>query len=143
VDTVNNATQNIQLIWQEAQQLLKTKVGDTVFQTWILPLKAKERRGSTCVLEAPDAFFRDWVDRHYKPLIQDALVHFLKESVELVLEVSAAGHELPQKIKEEAAARPRSAENQPNLSLNPRYTFDNFVVGSSNKHAHAYSLAVA
>jgi len=134
---------DIQTIWEETAGHLKTRVGETVFQTWILPLRPKQKKGASFIIEAPDAFFRDWVEGHYKELIQEALRQTLEEEVLLILETA------PQ--AKDAAAKPAQTQTKPrgqafpatDLILNPRYTFDNFVLGPANRHAHAYSLAVA
>ncbi len=134
---------DVQSIWKEAADYLKTKVGDTVFQTWILPLKPKLKKGANFVLEAPDTFFRDWIDQHYKSLIQEAVRQILKEDVQLILEINPqAKNSLPLAATEQV--KPKKPEiASPDLLLNQRYTFENFVLGPSNRHAHAFSLAVA
>ena len=121
--------------WQQAQSHLKTSLGETIFDTWIMPLKAKEIDNHTLGLEAPDIFFRDWVEKHYKSLIRDALNNYAKD-----INVSL-GYSLN---KTEPQATPIKLPEQGQvLNINSRYTFENFVVGPSNRHAHAYALAVA
>ncbi len=58
-------------LWQQAQDSLKQTLGTTTFETWIQPLKPNIKGQGQLSLEAPDVFFRDWVDRHYKNFIQD------------------------------------------------------------------------
>jgi chromosomal replication initiator protein len=136
--------QDVKTNWEKISAYLKAKVGDTVFQTWIMPLKPKERRGEAFVLEAPDTFFRDWVEKHYRPLILEALEDILKERVELILAV-AAGAQNKDKSSKQPQEQPKTKTPEPgaDLHLNPRYTFDNFILGPSNRHSHAYSKAVA
>jgi chromosomal replication initiator protein len=129
--------------WQQAQAYLKDKLGQTVFDTWISPLKAKAKDGEGLSLEAPDAFFKDWVEKHYKQGIEEALSSFSqKKSIAVSLEIGS-----PDKGTPEKAAPAHSLVRHPNIqsgaTLNLRYTFENFVVGPSNRHAHAYCLAVA
>jgi len=127
-------------IWQECLSHLREKLGETIFETWILPLKASLKGNDALVLEAPDVFFRDWVGKYYKTLIQETLNNSGRQKIVLYLE-AALSSSLPQtqpalqaKVSEPAWA---------SANLNSRYTFENFVVGPSNRHAHAYSLAVA
>ncbi|MDD5774770.1 MAG: DnaA N-terminal domain-containing protein, partial [Candidatus Omnitrophica bacterium] len=60
-------------IWADAADLLKGTLGETAIQTWINPLKPKQHTGLQLVLEAPDAFFKDWVEQHYRKDIEDAV----------------------------------------------------------------------
>jgi len=134
---------DIQKLWSEAEGYLKNRLGETVFETWIQPLKAHQSKEGHLRLEAPDSFFKDWVEKHYKPIIQEALQLSAQSEVTVTLEANP-------KPKDAYAKKPtlekikKSLQDLPDsLLLNSRYTFDNFVVGSSNRHAHAYSLAVA
>lgn len=129
-------------LWQESQASLKDKLGDTVFATWIQPLKPRLGEGTTLILEAPDLFFKEWVQKHYNQLLSDAINSGGQAKVLLSLEVGQAPVVVPDRPHAEDAAA-RVAEPRLGNQLNPRYTFDNFVVGPSNRHAHAYSLAVA
>lgn len=129
-------------IWTKAQGHLRESLGATTFETWLLPLKPKQRSNNSITLEAPDDFFKDWVDKHYRAAIQGAIKLFAGQEIEVVLEAAA--------LNKDTQARPKGAETSgkprqmpENSSLNPRYTFENFVIGPSNRHAHAYSLAVA
>jgi chromosomal replication initiator protein len=134
---------DIQTIWQEAAGDLKSRLGDTIFQTWITPLKPKQKNGANFVLEAPDAFFRDWVEKHYKAAIQEAVFRVLQEEIVLVLDINPqAKVSIPRPAQTQTKVKNQSA-SPVDLVLNSRYTFDNFILGPSNRHAHAYSLAVA
>jgi chromosomal replication initiator protein len=129
--------------WRQAQGYLKDRLGETIFETWILPLKPKQRDKDTLSLEAPDIFFRDWVERHYKHLLQEAIKSVApSQKIELYLESASSTKEAPK--NPEPQGLQLKPQDHPNLLfLNSRYTFENFVVGHSNRHAHAYSLAVA
>jgi chromosomal replication initiator protein len=128
--------------WQGAQDYLRTRLGETIFSTWIEPLLPKTKDAQTIVLEAPDAFFRDWVEKHYKALITEAMNQQQTDpSIVVCLEAAADAKTQPQALKQ---ANPQAKTHEIIVAnLNPRYTFENFVVGPSNRHAHAYSLAVA
>jgi len=127
----------IPLIWQKLQTWLKEKLGQEIFDIWIKPLKF-EKKEKTLILIAPDEFFGDWVKGHYLDLIQKGLKEFSSEfdSVEIKTESkdSSFDKELSSYKKEKSVYY---------SFLNPRYTFENFVVGASNRFAHACALAVA
>jgi len=128
--------------WEEALGDLKERLGETIFATWIQPLRASANGNDALSLEAPDVFFRDWVANHYKGFIEEALKTVNKREISLLLEVSTESKLAAEKSQPQAA-QIKAKEPQSLHSLNSRYTFENFVVGPSNRHAHAYSLAVA
>lgn len=123
--------------WQQAQGFLKEKLGETVFETWILPLRPSAKGDKELSLEAPDVFFRDWVEKYYISLISEAM-SASGAGITVSLEVGAQA-----KKTQDPAAQIKIQEPGTSPNINSRYTFENFVVGPSNRHAHAYSLAVA
>jgi len=127
--------------WEETQCDLKTKMGDTIFATWIAPLKFSTQDNQSINLEAPDQFFKDWVEKHYLELIRQTLkLRGLNNLlVKLVVSSSPKDLSIPSTDEINIKAAPATAAT----NLNSRYTFDNFVIGPSNRHAHAYSLAIA
>ncbi len=128
--------------WEEAQGDLKAKLGDTIFSTWISPLKFSSADNVSINLEAPDQFFKDWVEKHYLGLIQEALKNKGLDKLLVNLVVSSYQEDLSTSFTApQAEIKIPSATNP--INLNSRYTFDNFVIGSGNRHAHAYCLAVA
>ena len=133
---------DLQTIWEQAKALLKAKLGDTVFQTWVYPLRLKQKKLGVIILEAPDAFFGDWVVKHFKAALDETFSQILEEPINVTLEITAAGKIPAGREAEPLRIKPRESKLEP-LILNTRYTFDNFILGPSNRHAHAYSLAVA
>jgi len=134
---------NMQEAWEKAKDYLQDRLGNTTFETWILPLKPKQNNGDVLVLGAPDSFFRDWIEKNYKQAIQEALKWSAKYEVAVNIEIDslAEGASATPPIPR-SSIKPRESLKD-SLNLNSRYTFENFVVGSSNRHAHAYCLAVA
>ncbi|MGA2775145.1 MAG: chromosomal replication initiator protein DnaA [Candidatus Omnitrophota bacterium] len=131
---------NLTQAWAAAQNTLKDKLGATVFETWILPLKIKPaERGELC-LEAPDTFFKEWVEKNYSRLIEETLRAASNEQLKLYITAGVPGISGKTIINPELI---KTKESYGSFNLNPRYTFENFIVGPSNRHAHAYALAVA
>jgi len=122
--------------WELAQGQLKNRLGETAFETWILPLKPLPKDDSCVILEAPDIFFKEWVEKHYSQPINEILNSLSPVKITVDLRAGAQAKE----IEKTLPAQPKTPNT---LNLNPRYTFENFIVGPSNRHAHAYSLAVA
>lgn len=129
--------------WKQAQEQIKERLGLTIFETWISPLKAISGNEELFVLEAPDTFFRDWVKKNYASIIEDAFSSAGLGKIKVEVE---AGNASIANIAPDAPVRSQiipGRDHQYDLNLNSRYTFENFVIGPSNRHAHAYSMAVA
>ncbi|MCM8781335.1 MAG: chromosomal replication initiator protein DnaA [Candidatus Omnitrophica bacterium] len=133
---------DIQKIWDNTKEALKKTLPEGSFNSWILPLKPnlKDEDGDVLSLEAPDAFFKDWVEQHYKNLIQEAIKTLIQRDITVNFVVTPQNSDVVGKTEHNLS---RFSEQVLGLALNSRYTFENFVVGPSNRHAHAYSLAVA
>ncbi len=129
-------------IWNKAKDHIKKQISQTAFEAWFLPLKFKEVKGQRMTLEAPDSFFKDWIITHYLNLISEAAKSASGENLSIDLQVNPAllGKQERNRLEE---FKTRLTPPQDTFALNPRYTFENFVVGSSNRFAHAASLAVA
>ena len=125
--------------WSRALETIKHKVGEEHFDRWFQPLRVVDDSPEKLSIEAPNLFFRDWVKAHYAQLIQDAVGS--ETSVEL-----SVGSTTPLSapyVPATAEATREPAETHADGELNPKYTFEQFVVGSSNRFAHAAALAVA
>ncbi|OQB12012.1 MAG: Chromosomal replication initiator protein DnaA [Candidatus Omnitrophica bacterium ADurb.Bin205] len=133
--------QDLTAAWEKARDTLKDRLEAIVFETWILPLKAKVTSPDSIVLEAPDNFFRDWVQKNYGSILEETLKAHSSSATTITVKT------VEQKEGVIEAKPPRivtqEGDNQYGVRLNSRYTFENFVIGPSNRHAHAYSMAVA
>ena len=135
--------QNSQLDWLAVRETLKARLGAEVVGRWLEPLTVASVNDATLVLEAPNLFFRDWVASHYIDAIQSQAGG---RSVHLVAPQPTPSGATPRFRPEERRAAPASlvaSQSAEGRGLNPRLTFDRFVVGTSNRFAHAASLAVA
>ena len=130
-------------VWPEAQRFIKEKIGDTAFETWFGFVKTKAIDAKTVSIEAPDEFFKEWLIKNYQSIIQEGLQRAAKTNlkIEFLVNPSLLTKSIRPRIKA-FESRIKEPEMEP-LKINPRYTFDEFVVGSSNRFTHAASLAVA
>ncbi len=130
-------------IWQSCKEKLKTNLGETSFDTWIAPLNLKKANSSSVILEAPDSFFKSWVESNYLPHIKQALKEISQQDLEVSFAVNP--HLLKRKTTKVFKTIQKNFREEPqdSLRLNPRFTLDNFIVGASNRMAHAASLAVS
>src|SRR3989338_1367419 len=114
---------DIQEAWDKAKAHLQDKLGKAAFETWILPLSPKQKDEFVLGLEAPDNFFRDWVEKHYGQAIQEALDSSSKQRLKVNLETNSqikAGY--PSSGAQALPAKPK--EFKETSGLNPRYTFE-------------------
>ncbi len=129
--------------WAKSLNIVKEKIGSPAFESWFSSISAKEKSPGLLILEAPDEFFKNWVIEHYLELIKDSLKAVAGKEIHLEFAVNAKILEAGTK---EAFKNfePGFPEKPPDsTSVNPRFTFEAFVVGPSNRFAHAASLAVA
>jgi len=132
---------DLEKVWADTSNYLKAKVGDSSFDTWIRPLIPRLTAGNTVILEAPDTFFKNWVGDHYKTVIEEALSQSANQALVVQLKERDAAE-----LVRDAVPQPRATPaggTKELAALNPRYTFENFVTGPSNRHAFAYCHAVA
>lgn len=143
--------------WVLAQELLKREVDEQSFAHWLRPLDYLACEGDTLVLTVPNQFHGDWVRTNYLEQLRAAVRQCAPGISEVALRASgstasAAGSNggAPAPASANAAAAIQAgadarmaAVRQQFSGFNPKYTFDNFVIGSSNRFAHAAARAVA
>ncbi|MBC8444733.1 MAG: chromosomal replication initiator protein DnaA [Chloroflexi bacterium] len=149
--------QDMQKVWQAAMGELELQMTKSTFNTWVKPTTIVSHQDDTIVLGAPNGYIKDWLDNRLCVPIQRTLSGILGRQVEVQFIVWAQEQEIEQTAglpllstdddparAENAERTYRSAGNgNGHMPLNPGYTFDRFVVGPSNRLAHAAALAVA
>jgi chromosomal replication initiator protein len=127
-------------ILSQIKPKIASVVGEDSYKTWIEPLKFLGYKDNTCSIVVPNAFFRDWVAENFESMFISLLKDVTGESVKIdyVLKKEDAGFPVPGE-RRGVILRKASTYNQ----FNPKYTFESFVVGSSNQFANAACLAVA
>jgi len=133
-------------IWDEILTRLQAKVNRHSFYTWFKPTSFVSDEGGALTVRVPNPLFKDWITKHYAGVIGEALGEVNRPGVAVsFIAASLSGGETPlppppADISEESFPPPPTTSV---AGLNPRYTFDTFIVGSSNQFAHAASQAVA
>ena len=138
-------------LWDDTLAHLKLNLSPQHFSTWIKPLKLVKIEQDMVYLEVPNRFVLDWVKENYCKLIQKNLSDLSAVSYRLHFDVSnQAVVELPKTTpivdKPVAVVTNKNIVNKTNsadLNLNRKYTFEEFVAGSSNQFAYAAAMAVA
>jgi chromosomal replication initiator protein len=128
--------------WQQVLDTIKGQINVNSFETWIKPILCRSFDNNKLVLEVPNNFFRDWVAEHYVHTIKGALYKLTGEDFSVSLQVKKVK---PPHLKEAPVADDGGGDDEALASrmFNPRYTFENFVIGAGNQFAHAASQAVA
>ena len=131
-------------VWENILTRVEAKVNRHSFYTWFKPTTFVEEVGQELTVRVPNGLFRDWLTKHYAGVIDEAAGELERDGIQISFvtenEIKAT---IP--VPTPAVPSPDVATPAPARSggLNPRYTFDTFVVGPSNQFAHAASLAVA
>jgi chromosomal replication initiator protein len=133
-------------IWPSIKLALRKTVGEAAFTNWINPLELTSVDASKANFATPTKFIGDWVDRNYGDSIKFEFAKHGLDVDRLVFSVSIENKIAPAKkltkITESKNTKTGS-KDLPGASLDPRYTFDNFVVGKPNELAHAAARRVA
>ena len=131
-------------LWNEVADRLKDALNDTTFRTWFDQVEGGDVSEEAVVLTVPNDFTRNWIEAHFFGLVQAAVRELTGDERPVRLAVRT------QRDPNEAAVAAETGSSSvtppartPSGGLNPKYTFDSFVIGSSNRFAHAAALAVA
>ena len=147
---------NAEQAWQSVLGQLQMEMPRASFDTWVRDTKPVSYQDGTLTVGVHNAYARDWLENRLASTVNRLLVGIMNATVDVNFIVN--GKDASQNVNEahHAAVKPEnpdhlrpdwpvSASDQPSRSLNvnPRYVFDNYVVGSGNRLAHAACLAVA
>ncbi len=139
---------NPQRVRDDFRQLLQQTVTPVTWQTWLQPLR-HEQRETTLLLEAPSEFHRRWVAERHLDVIEIAAREAYGPEINILLEVDPVGLDgaedvvvaLPDQQPGTEVATSRPIQDLDSRLIS-KYTFENFVVGQSNRFAHAAAMAV-
>ena len=126
-------------VWQGLKEILRSKIPEGSYRVWITPLAYGGTDSDTIIIHCPNQFFVSWVQEHYLPMLKEALIqegYTLKirlSPVEIAKEAARDQLHLPNFAPSEVP-RPRFCE---------RFTFNEFVVGDSNRYAFSVCWATA
>jgi chromosomal replication initiator protein len=147
-------------VWDLCLENLKKDLNRQSFETWFKPTKASLLDGHTLQVKVPNEFFRDWIRDHYQSQIQKALQQVHPVQLEIQFEIESCLEVLSQSsfplagiassMEIEVTEKPKlvmptppRASSDSEFVLNGKFNFESFVVGNSNRFAHAACLAVA
>ncbi len=146
-------------VWRAALGELQVSLSPANYETWVRDTQLIDVDDQKFKIAVPNGFAKDWLETRYRSLISQTLARIVGYSVQVEFVVGAT----PEATPAEATERTDEAEASPRVgttaqvrleptrvggeggtsNINPRYTFNNFIVGSANRLAHAASLSVA
>ncbi len=141
-------------VWEQACVFLLDRLREDAFSRWIKIIEPVSIEEDEIVLSVDNDFYQTWLEDNYLPLIRDALASVLGTSPKIRFVIGTAilsqpdktPTEVPDKPREHKSLRerirPKRKQDLP-TNLNPRFTMNSFIVGSSNNFAQAASLAVS
>ncbi|MCA1650622.1 MAG: chromosomal replication initiator protein DnaA [Acidobacteria bacterium] len=135
-------------IWDRVLSRIETKINRHSFYTWFKPTSLGSDDGTSVRVLVPNPLFRDWLTKHYSAVLDEALAEVERQGTRVAFVTTDAPGlpELPPAEPpldvEVPPSEPASTDGQGG-HLGPRYSFDTFIVGSSNQFAHAACRAVA
>jgi len=144
-------------LWEEILQKIESKVNRHSFNTWFRPTRLLFEAGNTVGVLVPNAQFRDWLNKHYSGVIHESLDELHRPDLEVVFETDAPRDSAPTNgghsntvgeaahgsLQTQDVSRRDAREPHTPPTLNPKYRFESYVVGTSNQFAHAAARAVA
>ncbi|MDO8743291.1 MAG: DnaA/Hda family protein, partial [Candidatus Azambacteria bacterium] len=137
-------------LWKAALGEIELQVSKANFKTWLQNTSIADKKGGVVTIAVPNSFTKEWLENKYHKFI-------LRSLRNLESEIKEVTYQIKQGLVIEDKSKNTHRENDPAISkqlefqelntdaltnLNPRYTFENFIVGSSNELAHAAALAV-
>jgi chromosomal replication initiator protein len=131
---------NLNQIWQRCLDAIETKIQRQSYNTWFRPTSLIHLDSAQVVVQVPSHFFSDWLERHYLDLIRWALQEQTGLTGKIAFSVAS-----DRRVSEPPLFSDPN-ESVPSVAvfhLNPRYTFETFVVGESNAFTYSAVEAVA
>ena len=131
-------------IWEQSSNIIKGEITEVSFNTWIKSITPVSIENNTFVLSVPNDLTKGILSSKYTNLISNALKLITSKKYNIkFLVLSKSEEALTLDNKPQEYTKRSITTNDETTMLNPKYTFDSFVIGNSNRFAHAASLAVA
>jgi len=137
----------VEELWEQVMEALKNHVNKPSWDMWIKSIRPLGFLENTILVEVPNKFAKEWLEEHYSSLIKHILNLITNEDINFKLvvpdEATLEENEVKPSKKKGPKKQSKYFEEGIFFTLNPKYTFETFVVGNSNRFAHAACLAVA
>ncbi len=135
-------TADVRSVWQQCVEDVQARLTTPASRAWFEETEALAISDDAITLRAPNSFAKEWLEHRYGNLLQDALRRACGRDLRLEILSAAPGGTGPLPIPVPRAPAQAQPEDESG-ALNPRYNFETFVIGASNRFAHAAAMAVA
>ncbi|NLK94934.1 MAG: chromosomal replication initiator protein DnaA [Clostridiales bacterium] len=135
----------LQQIWDKTLNIIKNEMSEVSFNTWIMSCTPISMSNNTIKFSVPNSFTQDVLETRYKHLIANSikLVSSKLYNIDFCIYSENQIEEPIETIEANTQSQSVTVNDEMSTTLNPKYTFNSFVIGNSNRFAHAASLAVA
>ncbi len=130
-------------LWPKFIDKVKSSVSTQIYDNWFAPIRPLAFNNNILEIEVPNSFFRDWLLKNYQKQMEEILNQLDGEIIHIEIKINNAPLAPPTPTESPKIHLRRTIAPQKEKNLNPNYIFDHFVVGPSNRFAHAASIAVA
>ena len=136
-------------IWQKTLDKLELSLNPQHFATWIKPIEFVNIESNIVELQVPNRFFLDWIRENYFQLIRETIssISSTECNLQFIIAAQSSNGQIEETEIEEKSVIKKPVNNLirrgHSININPKYTFDEFVTGSSNQFAYAAAMAVA
>lgn len=129
-------------IWNNSLSKIEEKVGDHATELWFRPIKIFQVKEQQIIIDIPNRFFKDWIEDNYPNLIEETIGGILGYPVSVNYRIAEKINPVVKKMDMRLENRRQKLASK-GIYLNPKYTFESFVVGPSNQFTQAAAMAVA
>ncbi|MDV4150830.1 chromosomal replication initiator protein DnaA [Clostridium sp. AL.422] len=137
---------DLKSLWEKTLNIIKGEMSEVSFNTWIKSCEPISISSNTIKISVPNSFTQDILEKRYKDLVVNSIEAACSKAYSVDFIVASDIQEVAEKEEKNIKGDDKSSVNvndEMSSTLNPKYTFDSFVIGNSNRFAHAASLAVA
>jgi chromosomal replication initiator protein len=129
-------------IWHKSLAKIEERLGNAIIDLWFRPMKLTQLKEQQVTIDIPNRFFKDWIEDNYPDIIAEAMGSMLGYPVTVRYRLAEKIDPDVKKMDMRLESRRQKLASR-GIYLNPKYTFENFVIGPSNQFAHAAAKAVA
>jgi chromosomal replication initiator protein len=129
-------------IWLNSLAKIEERVGSSIIDLWFRPIKLSQFKEQQAMLEIPNRFFKDWIEDNYPDIIAESISAVAGVPATVRYKIAERIDPTVRKMDMRLETRRQKLASR-GIYLNPKYTFENFVIGQSNQFAHAAAKAVA
>ena len=132
-------------LWEKCRTKIRNEISEESYNTWFQPINFDSITETKLILSVPNTFYKDCLEQNYLDIINSSINSFAQSSIQTYfrLENNSSNHPKQETPKLKNEKEEHSISFTACSTINPKYNFENFVVGSSNQFAHAAARSVA